>query len=166
MLCQHNHLITRTCVFSSRFFSVRSYHTLLATFPVLSSTSMLFILYPVPFYFLKRYLLIYSLFLAASELSFGTQDLRGCTWPSPWLRCVGCVLSCPSSCGILVPRPGIKPKFPALEGGFLIPGPPGKPPIPLFDRELGYEFLITAHQKRCAVLNALSVTSVQQKNGP
>ena len=25
----------------------------------------------------------------------------------------------------------------------------GSPPILLFDRELGYEFLITAHQKRC-----------------
>ena len=30
------------------------------------------------------------------------------------------------ACGILVPRPGIKPTFPALEGGFFTPGPPGK----------------------------------------
>ena len=28
--------------------------------------------------------------------------------------------------GILVPRPGIKPTSPALEGGFLTLGPPGK----------------------------------------
>ena len=37
-----------------------------------------------------------------------------------------CGLSCPAGCGILVPTPGIKPMTPALEGGFLITGPPGK----------------------------------------
>ena len=31
-------------------------------------------------------------------------------------------------CGILVPRPGIEPMSPALEGGFLTAGPPGKSP--------------------------------------
>ena len=35
-------------------------------------------------------------------------------------------LSCPMACGILVPRPGIEPMSPALEGGFLTTGPPGK----------------------------------------
>ena len=35
-------------------------------------------------------------------------------------------LSCPGACGNLVPRPGIKPVSPALEGGFLPNGPPGK----------------------------------------
>ena len=35
-------------------------------------------------------------------------------------------LSCPTACGILVPRPGIEPVSPALEGGFLPTGPPGK----------------------------------------
>ena len=35
-------------------------------------------------------------------------------------------LSCPVACGILVPQPGIKPVSPALEGGFLTTGPPGK----------------------------------------
>ena len=29
-------------------------------------------------------------------------------------------------CGILAPQPGIKPTPPALEGGVLTPGPPGK----------------------------------------
>ena len=38
-------------------------------------------------------------------------------------------LSCPAACGILVPRPGIKPASPALEGGFLTTGPPGKSQI-------------------------------------
>ena len=35
-------------------------------------------------------------------------------------------LSCPKACGILVPRPGIEPASPALEGGFFTTGPPGK----------------------------------------
>ena len=37
-------------------------------------------------------------------------------------------LSCPEASGILVPRPGIKPESPALEGGFLTTEPPGEPP--------------------------------------
>ena len=42
-------------------------------------------------------------------------------------------LSCPSACGILVLRPGIELSSPALEGGFLISGTPGKfPPPQLF----------------------------------
>ena len=32
----------------------------------------------------------------------------------------------PAACGILVPQPGIEPTSPALEGGFLTTGPPGK----------------------------------------
>ena len=30
------------------------------------------------------------------------------------------------ACGILVPRPGIEPVYPALQGGILTAGPPGK----------------------------------------
>ena len=37
-----------------------------------------------------------------------------------------CGLSCPAACGILVPRPGMEPVSPALEGRFLTTGPPGK----------------------------------------
>ena len=36
-------------------------------------------------------------------------------------------LSCPSDVGILAPLPGMEPLPPALEGGFLTTGPPGKP---------------------------------------
>ena len=39
---------------------------------------------------------------------------------------VVCGLTCPTACGILVPQPGIEPMSPALEGGFLTTGPPGK----------------------------------------
>ena len=38
-------------------------------------------------------------------------------------------LSCPVARGTLVPRPGIEPVSPALEGGFLTARPPGKSPI-------------------------------------
>ena len=37
-----------------------------------------------------------------------------------------CRLSFSVACWILVPQPGIKPAFPALEGRFLTAGPPGK----------------------------------------
>ena len=40
-----------------------------------------------------------------------------------------CRLSCSAACGILVPWPGVKPAPPALEGGFLTAGPPGKSPV-------------------------------------
>ena len=36
-------------------------------------------------------------------------------------------LSCPSDVGIFAPLPGMEPLPPALEGGFLTTGPPGKP---------------------------------------
>ena len=39
-------------------------------------------------------------------------------------------LSCPAACGILVSRPGIESRSPALEGGFLTTGPPGKSQLP------------------------------------
>ena len=71
--------------------------------------------------------------MAASGLSCGTWDLRCGMWDlSLW--CAGSVvvahgLSCPAARGILVPQPGIEPATPALEGGFLTIGPPGKSPI-------------------------------------
>ena len=43
----------------------------------------------------------------------------------------GCALRCSAACGILVPRPGIKPACPALEGRFLTTAPPGKSPVEL-----------------------------------
>ena len=57
--------------------------------------------------------------------SYGTfhhTDSAAVAWAQYlWLR-----LSFPKACGILVPQPGIKPVFPALAGGFLTTGPPGK----------------------------------------
>ena len=41
-------------------------------------------------------------------------------------RVVASRLSCSEACGILVPRPGIEPSYPAWQGGFLTAGPPGK----------------------------------------
>ena len=38
-------------------------------------------------------------------------------------------LSCPEAYGILVPRPGMEPVFPILEGRFLTIGPLGKPQV-------------------------------------
>ena len=63
--------------------------------------------------------------MAASGLSCGMQELS--------LQHTGSLvvahgLSCPTACGILVPRPGIEPTSPALEGGLLATGPRGKSP--------------------------------------
>ena len=41
-------------------------------------------------------------------------------------------LSCPAARGIFFPRPGIELASPALEGGFLTTGPPGKSPFNAF----------------------------------
>ena len=43
-----------------------------------------------------------------------------------WVFMAASRLSCPEACGILVPRPGMEPTSPALEGGFLTTGPPEK----------------------------------------
>ena len=55
--------------------------------------------------------------------------LFGCL--ESWLRHAGsfvvvCGLSCSVACGILVPQPGITPASHALQGRFVIVGPPGK----------------------------------------
>ena len=99
------------------------------------------------------YLLIYLFVcLAVPGLSCGMQDLRCSMW-NLLLWCTGSLVqcgllsscgtraleragsvvaaygpSCPMACGILVPQLGIEPLSPALEGGFLTTGPPGKSP--------------------------------------
>ena len=40
------------------------------------------------------------------------------------------------ACGLLAPRPGIKPAPPALEGEVLSTGPPGKSPLLFFLKSL------------------------------
>lgn len=40
------------------------------------------------------------------------------------------------ACGILVPRPGVRPTLPALEGKVLTIGPPGKSPEITVDERL------------------------------
>ena len=67
----------------------------------------------------------------ALEHTGSVVAVRGLSSCGVWaLKCSGsvvaaCRLSCPAACGILVPQPGIEPT-PALEGGLLTPGPPGK----------------------------------------
>ena len=46
-----------------------------------------------------------------------------------WVLVEACGLSWPTASGILVPWPGIKPSFPALEGRFLTTGTSGKSPF-------------------------------------
>ena len=48
-------------------------------------------------------------------------------------------LCCLEACGILVPHPWTKPKSPALQGGFLTTGPPGKSQESPFQNLWGYD---------------------------
>ena len=71
------------------------------------------------------YIYIYLfLYLAASGLSCGVWDPL--LWDAGFSPVAAHRLSCSTACGILVPRPGIKPASHALEGRFLTTGPPGK----------------------------------------
>ena len=60
---------------------------------------------------------------------------------------IGCLrawgLRCPEACGILIPRPGMEPVSPALEGGALTTGPPEKSPRApsLHDSTEGFDVL-------------------------
>ena len=69
--------------------------------------------------------------MAVLGLSCSTQDL---SFQRAGSVVAACGLSCPVACRILVPRPGIEPASPALEGGFSTTGPPGKSPFRYFDR--------------------------------
>ena len=68
-------------------------------------------------------------YLAASGFSCGMWDLLCIMW-GLLLWCTDSLvvlgLSGPARCGVLVPGSGIEPQSPALEGGFLTAGPPGK----------------------------------------
>ena len=58
-------------------------------------------------------------------LNCSTKGLHGGIRAFLYLECLG--LGARMTCGILVPRPGIKPTSHALRGGFLTPRPPGSP---------------------------------------
>ena len=71
----------------------------------------------------------YILYLLPLSSLSPTAHLFLCVCVCVWLYLVwvaACRLGCPTACGILVLWPGIKPASPALEGGFLTTGLPGK----------------------------------------
>ena len=75
--------------------------------------------------------------LSALGLSCGTWALHCIMW-GLLLWCKGslvveCGLNSYAACGILVPRPGIKPAFPALQSGFLNSGPLEKSFLNIFE---------------------------------
>ena len=70
-----------------------------------------------------RLLKIFFIYLPSLGPCFGMQDLL--LWHTSSLF-VARGLSCSTACAILVPRPGIEPTSPALQGGFLTTGPSGK----------------------------------------
>ena len=75
------------------------------------------------YFFFNIYL--FYLFLVALGLSCGTWDLH-CSAQASLSLVVVHELSCPTACGILVPRPVIEPASSALVGRFFTTGPSGK----------------------------------------
>ena len=67
-------------------------------------------------------------FVAAYQLSSRGSGARYCSSRAPRVAARG--LSCSVAGGILVPQPGTEPVSPALHGGFLTTGPPGKSRAP------------------------------------
>lgn len=74
-------------------------------------------------------------FLSASGVRWGTQDCGAgapCWDPGAPKRVHSVVRAlrpcCPVACGVLVPRPVIEPESPAVGGGLLTSGPPGRSP--------------------------------------
>ena len=63
-----------------------------------------------------------------SQLQHSRSFVVVCRLQSMQAWYLWCVFSCPLTCGILVPWPGIEHASPALEGWFLTTGPPGKSP--------------------------------------
>ena len=77
--------------------------------------------------FKNIYLFIYFWLHRVLVVAQGLVSSCGTQAPEQAGSVVGaCGLSCPVTCGILVPRPGMEPTCPLLEGGFLTTGPPGK----------------------------------------
>ena len=80
--------------------------------------------------FLKKYFLFIYFWLCWVLVTACNSELQCMVFFSSWGTQDSVVvahgLSCPTACGILVSQPGIEPTFPALAGGFLTPGPPGK----------------------------------------
>ena len=81
--------------------------------------------------------LLWVLVVSCAIFPWGTQTLPLVV--AQGLKHLGSVivargLSCFTACGILVPWSGIEPTSPALQGGFLTTGPPGKS----LDRHLNY----------------------------
>ena len=102
---------------------------------------------PHPLLALFLFYFLIFICLAASGPSCGAQDLHRIMWGLLLLRTRSLVaargiwsaqppvvavnrLSRSTECGVLLLRPGIEPMSPALQGGFLTTGPPGKSPKP------------------------------------
>ena len=67
-----------------------------------------------------------QLWRAGSVIAVHGLSLRFSSCGSQVSLVAACGLSCPVACGILVLWLGIEPVSPALQGGFLMAGPPGK----------------------------------------
>ena len=77
------------------------------------------------FRYTSEYIYIFSTFTYLFGCIVSTFSMGDCLLGSQFSLVVTHRLGCPMAGGILVPRLGIKPMSPALEGRFLTTGPPG-----------------------------------------
>ena len=121
-----------------------NFHALKNFFLVVQGFFCLFLNFMwILFFFFNIYVCIY---LAVLSLSCGTLDLCCVMWDPSWqgidslvvafrLQRVltslvaACWLGFSVACGVLFLWLGIKPTYPALQGVFLISGPPGESPL-------------------------------------
>ena len=89
----------------------------------LSSTEVLFFLF-IYFCLGRSFLSLENVYIRSGFSGCGTWAVGA---RAPVIVAHG--LSCSMACGD-IPRPGIKPVSPALQGTFITSGPPGKPDIP------------------------------------
>ena len=125
--------------------------SLVQALPLWASSSFLrhFIYYLFIYFWLCRvFVAAHGLSLLAAMERAGAARWLWCVGLSlQWLLCRGAQaleltgsvvvahgLSCPETCGIFIPRPGIKSVSPSLAGRFLTTGPPGE--------SLGFTFFI------------------------
>ena len=78
--------------------------------------------------YISEYIYIFSTFTYLFGCIVSTFSMGDCLLGSQFSLVVAHKLGCPMAGGILVPRLGIKPMSPALEGRFLTTGPPRKSP--------------------------------------
>ena len=114
-------------VYYSWYEIFRYFHVLLHRVNIITLITPCLEILPV-FRYISEYIYIFSTFTYLFGSIVSTFSMGDCLLGSQFSLVVAHRLGCPMAGGTLVPRLGIKPMSPALEGRFLTTGPPRKSP--------------------------------------